>query len=47
MKERKYKEPSFQINPKVGKILLYIMSVLRVLLIAGCIWGLLVLFGVI
>ena len=43
--ERKYKEPGYTIGPKTGKVLLYVLFVLRVILVIGCIWGLFMLFG--
>lgn len=38
--ERKYKEPSFKVSPRTGKLLMYVLFVFRIVLIAVCLWGL-------
>lgn len=44
-KERQYKEPTYKVGPKTGKILLYVLFLLRIILFAACVWGLYLLFG--
>lgn len=44
-KEREFNEPSFQVSPKTAKIVMYVLYVIRVILIAACVWGLIYLFS--
>lgn len=43
-KERKFKEPAYTVSPKTGKIIMTIFFVLRIILVAACIWGLYLIF---